>query len=47
MNMTERSGLHRPTAIIGLGLFALAAITWNDARSMTIAANYGDRKSVV
>jgi putative tricarboxylic transport membrane protein len=41
MNMTERSGLHRPTAIIGLGLFALAAITWNDARSMTIASNYG------
>ncbi|MFV0300433.1 MAG: tripartite tricarboxylate transporter TctB family protein [Paracoccus sp. (in: a-proteobacteria)] len=41
MSMTERRGLHRPTAIIGLGLFALAAITWNDARHMTIAANYG------
>ena len=34
-------GLHRPTAIIGIGLFAIAALTWFDARSMTIASNYG------
>ncbi len=34
-------GLHRPTVIIGLGLIALAAVTWNDARGMTIRANYG------
>lgn len=41
MSLTDRKGLNRPTAIIGVGLFALAAITWNDARSMTITANYG------
>lgn len=36
-----RTGFHRPTLIIGVGLFALAAVTWFDARSMTIRANYG------
>lgn len=41
MNAAKGGGLHRPTAIIGVGLLALAAITWADARSMTIASNYG------
>lgn len=41
MSLPHRTGLHRPTAIIGIGLFAIAAITWLDARSMTITANYG------
>lgn len=39
--MARTSGLHRPTAIIGTGLLVIAAVTWMDARSMTIAANYG------
>lgn len=39
--MPRTTGLHRPTAIIGVGLLAIAALTWMDARSMTIAANYG------
>jgi len=35
------AGLHRPTLIIGIALFAIAAITFNDARGMNIRANYG------
>ena len=41
MSLPGNSRLHRPTAAIGVGLLALAALTWADARSMTIAANYG------
>ena len=41
MQPPARTGFHRPTLIIGVGLFALAAVTWFDARSMTIRANYG------
>lgn len=41
MTMPGQGGLHRPTALIGIGLIALAAITWFDARAMTITANYG------
>lgn len=41
MDAATRGGLDRPTAIIGVGLLAIAAITWMDARSMTITANYG------
>lgn len=41
MQPPVRTGFHRPTLIIGVGLFALAAVTWFDARSMTIRANYG------
>lgn len=41
MQPPARPGFHRPTLIIGVGLFALAAVTWFDARSMTIRANYG------
>ncbi|MDO5370398.1 tripartite tricarboxylate transporter TctB family protein [Paracoccus sp. (in: a-proteobacteria)] len=40
MNLGQ-SGLHRPTAIIGVGLIAMAAITWFDARGMSIRSNYG------
>ncbi|WP_134725801.1 tripartite tricarboxylate transporter TctB family protein [Paracoccus luteus] len=39
MNVTRK--LHRPTALIGIGLLAIAAVTWSDARGMTIRANYG------
>lgn len=35
------SGLHRPTLAIGIALFALAALTWNDAAGMKIRASYG------
>lgn len=41
MDAARRGGINRPTAIIGVGLLAIAAITWMDARSMTITANYG------
>ena len=41
MQPPARPGFHRPALIIGVGLFALAAVTWFDARSMTIRANYG------
>lgn len=41
MSLPGNSRLHRPTAAIGVGLIALAAITWFDARSMTIVSNYG------
>lgn len=41
MSMLGQGGLHRPTAVIGVGLLAVAVLTWFDARSMTIAANYG------
>ncbi|MBB1492820.1 MULTISPECIES: tripartite tricarboxylate transporter TctB family protein [unclassified Paracoccus (in: a-proteobacteria)] len=40
MNLGQ-TALHRPTAIIGVGLIALAAITWFDARGMSIRSNYG------
>lgn len=33
--------LHRPTLVIGLALFALAVITFDDARNMDIRARYG------
>ncbi|WP_128254242.1 tripartite tricarboxylate transporter TctB family protein [Falsirhodobacter deserti] len=35
------TGFHRPTLIIGVALFAIAAITFNDARNMNIRASYG------
>ncbi|MBV0891177.1 tripartite tricarboxylate transporter TctB family protein [Paracoccus sp. Z118] len=41
MPLPASSGIHRPTLYIGLGLFALAAVTWFDARSMSIRATYG------
>lgn len=41
MTARKNGGLHRPTLVIGIGLIAIAAITWLDARSMTITANYG------
>lgn len=41
MSTPTASRLHRPTLVIGIGLFALAAITWHDAASMKIRANYG------
>lgn len=41
MDAAGKGGLDRPTAIIGVGLLAVAAVTWMDARSMTITANYG------
>lgn len=39
--MPARNGIHRPTLLIGVGLFALAAVTWFDARGMSIRATYG------
>lgn len=39
--MSADPRIHRPTAIIGIALFAIAAVTWHDARSMTIRATYG------
>lgn len=41
MRSAGQGTIHRPTAIIGIGLLAIAVVTWMDARSMTIAANYG------
>ena len=41
MQLPGNGRLHRPTAAIGVGLIALAALTWFDARSMTIATQYG------
>lgn len=41
MNLPGHRGLHRPTAIIGIGLIAVAAVTWFDARGMSIRASYG------
>ena len=41
MQSPGKGRLHRPTAAIGVGLIALAALTWFDARSMTIATQYG------
>ena len=41
MTPTSSAGLHRPTLIIGIGLFALAAITFHDAWNMKIRATYG------
>ena len=41
MGFRQQTGLHRPTALIGVGLIALATLTWFDARGMTMAANYG------
>lgn len=41
MNLPGQGGLHRPTATIGIGLIALAAITWSDAKGMSIRSNYG------
>ena len=41
MNQPGQSRLHRPTAIIGIGLIAVAAITWFDAKGMSIRSNYG------
>ena len=34
-------GLHKPTLVIGIGLFVLAFITWRDASAMQIRATYG------
>lgn len=41
MLQPSKPGLHRPTVIIGIALFAIAAITFNDARGMNIRAGYG------
>ncbi|MDF3606699.1 tripartite tricarboxylate transporter TctB family protein [Paracoccus sp. DMF-8] len=41
MTSTQDAGLHRPTLIIGLALFALAMITFHDAWNMKIRASYG------
>lgn len=41
MNLQGQGGLHRPTAIIGIGLIAIATITWFDAKGMSIRSNYG------
>lgn len=41
MQLPNNGGLHRPSAIIGVGLLAVAAVTWMDARSMSIRASYG------
>lgn len=41
MTTAGQGAIHRPTAIIGVGLLAIAAVTWMDARSMTIVSNYG------
>lgn len=41
MSLSGQHGLHRPTAIIGIGLIAVAAVTWSDAQGMSIRSNYG------
>ncbi len=41
MFQPSNAGLHRPSLVIGVALFAIAAITFNDARGMNIRANYG------
>lgn len=41
MTPTRGAAVHRPTLVIGLVLFALAAITFQDAASMRIRASYG------
>lgn len=41
MSKPSTAGLHRPTLIIGIALFAVAVITFNDARGMNIRASYG------
>lgn len=41
MFQPSRTGLHRPSLVIGAALIALAAITFNDARGMNIRATYG------
>ena len=41
MLQPSKTGLHRPTVVIGIALFAIAAITFNDARGMNIRAGYG------
>ncbi|SMO98434.1 tripartite tricarboxylate transporter TctB family protein [Paracoccus laeviglucosivorans] len=41
MSTPTASRLHRPTLVIGIGLFAIAAITWHDAANMKIRASYG------
>lgn len=41
MTTSPARGLHRPTLVIGIALFALAFITWRDASAMQIRATYG------
>lgn len=41
MLQPSTAGLHRPSLVIGVALFAIAAITFNDARGMSIRASYG------
>jgi putative tricarboxylic transport membrane protein len=41
LSTSPARGLHRPTLVIGIALFALAFITWRDASAMQIRATYG------
>ncbi|WP_295044535.1 tripartite tricarboxylate transporter TctB family protein [uncultured Paracoccus sp.] len=41
MTTSTARGLHRPTLVIGIALFAMALITWRDASAMQIRATYG------
>ena len=41
MTTSTARGLHRPTLVIGIALFAMAFITWRDAAAMQIRATYG------
>lgn len=41
MLQPSKARLHRPSLVIGVALFAVAVITFNDARGMNIRASYG------
>lgn len=41
MSAPPATALHRPTLVIGLGLFVLAAITFHDAYTMKVRPGYG------